>query len=59
MLITKCITSVKQQSKKFGMRNSRMYLGLTIVAGNLETERKQREKQASVKRGMLLRKASG
>jgi hypothetical protein len=36
-----------------------MHLGLTIVAGNLETERKQQEKQESVKRGMLLQKASG
>jgi len=41
------------------MGNFQMYLGFTIVAGNLETERKQREKQESVKRGMLLRKASG
>ena len=41
------------------MDSSAMYLGFTIVAGNLETERKQREKQESVKRGMLLRKASG
>jgi len=59
MLITKCITGVKQQSKIFGMGSFSMYLGLTIVAGNLETERKQREKQESVKRGMLLLKASG
>jgi len=36
-----------------------MYLRSTIVAGNLETERTQREKHESVKRGMLLRKASG
>jgi hypothetical protein len=36
-----------------------MYLGFTIVAGNLETEKEQREKHESVKRGMLLRKASG
>jgi len=41
------------------MGNIWTYLVLTIVAGNLETERKQREKQESVKRGMLLRKASG
>ena len=41
------------------MSYSRMYLGFTIVAGNLVTEKKQREKQESVKRGMLLRKASG
>ncbi len=59
MLITRCITGVKQQSKIFGMRSFSMYLGLTIVAGNLETERKQREEQESVKRGMLLLKASG
>jgi hypothetical protein len=37
----------------------RTYLGFTIVAGNLETEKMQQGKQESVKRGMLLLKASG
>jgi hypothetical protein len=46
-------------SKNLEKGNPDMYLRFTIVAGNLETEKMQLEKQESVKRGMYLLKASG